>query len=170
MHICIFLAYFFTYSVAYLAYWQDCILCIFCHMLHIIYILIYILFCISCIFKINMPMPKHRDNLKCLSPGQHCLLQLLLSPPSQGPAVHVPPSTTITTVFWFVTESTIKVSRFSSHGEGYCPGRAHWNQRKAPQYGGHWNHIQDLSLFTALVDDCRLTLIHPGWGRSTIRK
>ena len=129
-------------------------------MLHILFIYICILFCIFCIYMINMQIDL--DNLKCLSPGLHCLLQLLLRPPSQGPAVHVPPSTTITTVFRFVTESTIKVSRFSLHGEGYCPGRAHWNQRKASQYGGYWNHIQDLCLFTALVDDCRLTLIHPG--------
>ena len=151
--------------------------CIFCcifsilaglHILHIltyvayIFIFICILFCIFCIYMINMHMQIDLDNLKCLSPGLHCLLQLLLGPPSQGPAVHVPPSTTITTVRRFITESTRKVSRFSSHGEGYCPGRAHWNQRKASQYGGHWNHIQDLCLFTALVDDCRLTLIHPG--------
>ena len=158
----IFFAYYVAYFVAYLIYWQECILCIICHILHITFILIYIVFCIFCIFMINMHMPMDRDNLKCLSPGQHCLLQLLLGPPSQGPAVHVPPSTTITTVRRFITESTRKVSRFSSHGEGYCSGRAHWNQRKASQYGGHWNHIQDLCLFTALVDDCRLTLIHPG--------
>ena len=32
---CIFVAYFFAYSVAYLAYWQECIFYIFWHMLHI---------------------------------------------------------------------------------------------------------------------------------------
>ena len=35
---------------------------------------------------------------KSLSQGFHCSLPLLLRPPSQGPAVHVPPPTTITTV------------------------------------------------------------------------
>ena len=117
-------------------------------MLHIIFIYICILFCIFCIYMINMQIDL--DNLKCLSPGLHCLLQLLLRSPSQGPAVHVPPSTTITTVFRFVTESTIKVSRFSSHGEGYCPGRAHWNQRKASQYG----------LWRTLESHTRLVLVH----------
>ncbi len=104
---------------------------------------------------------------KSHSLGFHCLLPLLLGPPSQGPAVHVPPPTTITTVCWFIAESSGKVSRFSTHGEGYCPCSTHRNKRKAPQYGGHWNHIQSLSvcLFTAFVDDYRLTLIQPGWGR-----
>ena len=37
---CILLAYFFAYSVAYLAYWQECIFYIFWHMLHIIFIFI----------------------------------------------------------------------------------------------------------------------------------
>ena len=133
-------------------------------MLHIIFIFICILLCIFCIYMINMHMQIDLDNLKCLSPGLHCLFQLLLGPPSQGPAVHVPPSTTITTVRRFITESTRKVSRFSSHGEGYCPGRAHWNQRKASQYGGHWNHIQDLCLFTALVDDCRTRMDRRGFN------
>ena len=40
----------------------------------------------------------HIHNEKGLAPGFHCLLPLLLGPPSQGPAVHVPPPTTITTV------------------------------------------------------------------------
>ena len=101
---------------------------------------------------------------KSLSQGFHCLLPLLLGPPSQGPAVHVPPPTTITTVCWFIAESSGKVGRFSTHGEGYCPCSTHWNKRKASQYGGHWNHIQNLCLFTAFVDDCRLTLSEPGWG------
>jgi hypothetical protein len=35
---------------------------------------------------------------KSLSQGFHCLLPLLLGPPSQGPAVHVPSPTTNTTV------------------------------------------------------------------------
>ncbi len=99
----------------------------------------------------------------CLSPGLHCLL-LLPGPSSQGLAVHVPPLTTTTTVRWFIAESSGKVSRFSSHGKGYCPGCARWNKRKKSQYGGRWNHIHDLCLFTVPVDDCRLTLIHPGCG------
>ena len=45
-----------------------------------------------------MHMQIDLDNLKCLSPGLHCLLQLLLGPPSQGPGVHVPPPTTIINV------------------------------------------------------------------------
>ena len=94
----------------------------------------------------------------------HCLLQLLLCPPSQGPAVYKPPPTTITTVLWFVAESSGKVSWFPTHGKRYCSCRSNWNKRKESQYGGHWNHIQDLFCLTALVDYCRLTLIQPGWG------
>ena len=102
--------------------------------------------------------------------GLHCLLQLLLGPPSQGPAVYEPPPTTITTVLWFVAESSGKVSWFPTHGKRYCSSRSNWNKRKASQYGGHWNHIQDLFCLTALVDYCRLTLIQPGWGRHIINQ
>ncbi len=136
----------------------SCILCILSnmHIVHIKHIVICIL-CILCIFWIK----------KVIIRGFHRLLPLLLGPPSQGPAVYVPPPTTITTVCWFIAESSGKVSRFkfSSHGEGYCPGRTRRNKRKASQYGGCWNHIQNLCLFTAFVDDCRLTLIQSGWGR-----
>ena len=111
----------------------------------------------------------HIMDEKSLSQGNqgfHCLLPLalLLGPPSQGPAVHVPPLTTITTVCWFIAESSGKVSCFSTHGKWYCPCSTHWNKRKSSQYGGHWNHIQNLCLFPAFVDDCRLTLSKPGWG------
>ena len=80
------------------------------------------------------------DRNKGLSPGLHCLLPLLLGPLSQGPAVHVPPSTTIATVRWFLAECTRKVSRFSLHGKGYCPGRADWNEGKGYCPGrADWN-------------------------------
>jgi len=48
--------------------------------------------------------------------------------------------------------------RESLHGKGYCPCSTHWNKRKASQYGGHWNHIQNLRLFTAFVDYFGLAL------------
>ena len=113
-------------------------MCIFC--------ILYPAYCAYCAYS----------GWKSLSLGFHCLLPLLLGPPSQGPAVHVPPPTTITTVCWFIAESSGKVGRFSTHGEGYCPCSTHWNKRKASQYGGHWNHIQNLRLFTAFVDYCGL--------------
>ena len=96
------------------------------------------------------------DNLKCLSPGLHCLLQLLLDSPSQGPGVHVPPPTTITAVQYLLQKAPEKSA--DSRRMATCDGLADWNQRKVTQYGGQQNHIQDL----ALIDDCRLTLIHPG--------
>ena len=55
-----------------------------------------------------MHMQIDLDNLKCLSPGLHCLLQLLLGPPSQGPGVHVPPPTTITTVQYLLQKAPEK--------------------------------------------------------------
>ena len=109
---CILFAYFFTYSVAYLAYWQECIFYIFRHMLHIIFIFICILLCIFCIYMINMHMQIDFDNLKCISPGLHCLLQLLLGPPSQGPGVHVPPPTTITTVQYLLQKAPERMILF----------------------------------------------------------
>ena len=125
---------------AYCAYWTM-------HIVHILHIL-------------------DEKSLSQGNQGFHCLLPLalLLGPPSQGPAVHVPPLTTITTVCWFIAERSIKVSCFSTHGKWYCPCSTHWNKRKSSQYGGHWNHIQNLCLFPAFVDDCRLTLSKPGWG------
>ncbi len=72
---CIFDAYYFAFSYAYSAYCAYSTYCTL-HIVHIVHIL----------------------DEKSLSPGFHCLLPLLLGPPSQGPAVHVPPPTTITTV------------------------------------------------------------------------
>ena len=89
------------------------------------------------------------------------LLPLLLVPPCEGPAVNVPPPTTIAAVMGFIAGSSWKVGWFSSHVKGYCPGLSQWNKWKASQYGGNWNDIQHLWLFTALVNDCGLTLIHP---------
>jgi hypothetical protein len=45
--------------------------------------------------------------------------------------------------------------------KGNRSGLPHGNKWKPSQYGGNWNDIQDLRLFTALVDDGRLTLLHP---------
>ena len=77
---CIFYAYYNAYFSAYSAYFRDayCAYSTYCtlHIVHIMHIL----------------------DEKGLSQGFHSLLLLLLGPPSQGPAVHVPPPTTITTV------------------------------------------------------------------------
>ena len=82
----------------------SCILCIlswinFVHIVHIVHITIHIV---------------HILDEKSHWQGFHCLLPLLLGPPSQGPAVHIPPPTTITTVSWFIAESSGKVSCFST--------------------------------------------------------
>ena len=90
------------------------------------------------------------------------LLQLLLGSPSQGPAVDVPPPTTVAAILGFIAGSAGKVCLLFSHVEGNRSGRPHWNKWKSFQYGGHCNDIQDLCLLTALVDYGRLTLIHPG--------
>ena len=174
LHIgCIFFCIFFCI----LSISSEILFCIFCILfcilhsyfvhiiLHILHIFIhaYCAYLAYCYMHVVHVVHTHKG--KCLDPIFHCLLPLLLGPPSQGPAVYVPPPTTITTACWFIAASSGKVSRFLSHGEGNCPGRPHWNKRKASEYWGNWNHIEDLCLFTAFVDDCRLTLIHPGWGR-----
>ena len=83
-----------------------------------------------------------------------------VGPPSQGPGVHVPPPTTITAVQYLLQKAPESQPILVAWQT--CDGLADWNQRKVTQYGGQQNHIQDLCLFKALVDDCRLTLIHPG--------
>jgi len=121
------------------------------HIVHIVFILvIFYIFCIFCV----------QDSFQCLS----LFIPLLLGPPSKGPAVHVPPPTSIATVLTFVTRSSRKVWWFSSHVIGYCPFLTHWNNRKRSQYGADWNDIQHLCLFPALVDDWGLICVHPGWG------
>ena len=87
------------------------------------------------------------------------LLPLLLLPLCEGPAVDIPPPTTIAAVMGFIAGSSWKVGWFSSHVKGYRPGLSQWNKWKVSQYGGNWNDIQLLCLFTALVNDCGLTLI-----------
>ena len=83
-----------------------CILCIlFCILhtffvriiLHILHIFIhaYCAYLAYCYMHIMHIVHTHKG--KCLDPVFHCLLPLLLGPPSQGPAVYVPPPLTITT-------------------------------------------------------------------------
>ena len=138
---CAYSAYLLTYSLV------ICILCILCiqfyfgHILHILHILSTSLIAVSFV-----------------------VYSVLLGPPSKGPAVHVPPPTSIATVLTFVTRSSRKVWWFSSHVIGYCPFLTHWNNRKRSQYGADWNDIQHLCLFPALVDDWGLICVHPGWG------
>jgi hypothetical protein len=91
---------------------------------------------------------------------------LLLGPPWQGPAVHIPPPTSVTAALCLITTCAGKVSRFPSHLEGDRSSVAHRDQRKPAQYGGNWNNIQDLSCFAALVDDGWLAGIHPSWKQS----
>ncbi len=142
---CIFDAYNFAYYFAYsYAYYHVCILCTLCILyndlagtiVHIVHTLdekvIHMVFIFYCHY--------------CLVP--HPRAQLFTYH-------HLQPSPLFC---WFIAESSGKFSRFSTHGEGYCPCRTHRNKRKASQYGGHWNHLQNLCLFTAFVDDCRLTL------------
>ncbi len=72
------------------------------------------------------------------------LIPSLLCSPTEGPAVHVPPPATVFAVLCFVAISAWKVGCFSSHPILYRPRIADWNKRQPSQYGGHWNHIQDL--------------------------
>jgi len=90
------------------------------HIMHIVHI--NNIFCILqssifCIFYIFC--------VKILTPAFHSLLTLLLGSPSQGPAIYVPPPTSITTVCWSVARCSGKVCWFSSHGKGYCPSCTH---------------------------------------------
>jgi hypothetical protein len=62
--------------------------------LHILHIIMNA-YCAYCTMHIVHIM--HILDEKSSSQGFHSLLPLLLGPPTQGPAVHVPPPTTITT-------------------------------------------------------------------------
>jgi hypothetical protein len=62
-----------------------------------------------------------------------------------GPAVHIPPPTSVTAALCLITTCAWKVSRFPSHLEGGRSSVAHRDERKPSQYGGNWNNIQDLS-------------------------
>ncbi len=115
-----------------------CILCIlfWClhtYFVHNIHIFMHAYCAYSAYCNMHILHIVHIHNEKCLDPVFHCLMPLLLGPPSEGPAVYVPPPTTITTACWSITASSGKVSRFSLHGEGYCPCRPNWNKLKASQ-------------------------------------
>jgi hypothetical protein len=72
------------------------------------------------------------------------LIPSLLCTPAKGPAVHVPPPAAVFAVLSFVARSAWKVGCFPSHLVRYRPCIANRNKRQPSQYGGHWNHIQDL--------------------------
>jgi hypothetical protein len=101
---CILFAYFFACYLwhAYCSYFAYCfaylmhiILHIILHILHFI-INAYCAYCACCTMHIVYIV--HILDEKSHSQGFHCLLPLLLGPPTQGLAVHIPPPTTITTV------------------------------------------------------------------------
>ncbi len=104
-----------------------------------------------------------------------CSFPWLLDPPIQGPSCSR--ITTYThrqcnnTDLDFIARSSCQVCWFSSHVQGCRPFLAHWNKRKTSQYGGDWNDIQAVCLFTELIDDCwlRLTVIRRGWGKKPIK-
>ena len=75
------------------------------HIMHISNILCILYWSIFCIFYIF--------SVKILAPAFHSLLTLLLGSPSQGPAIYVPPPTSITTVRWSVAWCSRKVCWFS---------------------------------------------------------
>ncbi len=83
-------------------------------------------------------------------------LPLLFGSPSQCPAVDVPPPTTVTAVLCFITDSPRKIAYSLRMSNGIVPV---W--RESSQYAGHWNDIQHLCSFFALVHDGGLTSIHP---------
>ncbi len=109
-------AYYFLYLLTYFAYWSDNILCIFCifvnifhNNLNIMHVLHIVLFWSYFTYFAYFEYKSHSSVFRCLFP-------LLLGPPSKGPAVHVPPPTSIATVLIFVTRCSRKVWLFSSHG------------------------------------------------------
>ena len=102
-------AYYYIYLLTYFAYWIDNILCIFCIFvnifisnLHIMHIMQIVLFWSYFTYFAYFEYKSHSSVFRCLFP-------LLLGPPSKGPAVHVPPPTSIATVLTFVTRSSRKV-------------------------------------------------------------
>ena len=111
------------YRLGQLSYDNNWKIYILYHNIHIMHIMhISNIFCmlqssIFCIFYIF--------SVKILTPAFHSLLTLLLGSPSQGPAIYVPPPTSITTVCWSVAWCSGKVCWFSSHGKGYCPSCTH---------------------------------------------
>ncbi len=119
--------------------------------LHIIYLPIFIFHVLPGGFELSSsahkdcrPTTLATDSLGILIPSLFCF-------PADGPAVHVPPPATVFAVLCFVAISAWKVGCFSSHPVRYRPSIADWNKRQPSQYGGHWNHIQDLRQFTALI-------------------
>jgi hypothetical protein len=97
-------AYYVTYLLTYFAY-----LLTYClnnlhirynlhimHIMHIVFILvIFYIFCIFCV----------QDSFQCLS----LFIPIIAWPPYKGPAVHILPPTSITTVLAFVTRSSRNV-------------------------------------------------------------
>ncbi len=80
--------------------------------------------------------------------------------PMKGPSCWHNTTCTCPLILWYVTGSARKVSRFSSHLKRNRPCCwPHWNKRKASQYGGYRNYIQNLLTFLALVDDGWLACI-----------
>ena len=136
-------SYYFAYYFAYFAYYFEL------HILHILHINIF------CILYIYM---SRKQPWSIVSPS---LLPLLLVSPFEGPAVYVPPPTSIATVMGFITGSSWEIGWFFPHFKRYRSCLSQWNKWKASKYGGYWNDIQYLWLFTAHVHDGGLTLINP---------
>ncbi len=74
--------------IGYFAYFAYCPYCIFCIL--VAYCAYYLHITLHIILHIV-----HIRNEKSLAPGFRRLFPLFLGPPSQGPAVHVPPPTNI---------------------------------------------------------------------------
>jgi hypothetical protein len=79
-----------------------------------------------------------------------CLFSLLLGPPSScsRTTTYIHPHCSC---FYHGELQESLLILFACQGNR--PFLTHWNNRKASQYGGDWNDIQDLCLFTAIVDD-----------------
>ena len=115
-----YLAYYMTYYISYSAYSKYYIF----RRLYIIHIL-HIL---------------HMNDKKVLASGV-----LFFAWPMLIAWSPIPPPTSVTAALCLITTCAQKVSRFPSHLDGDRSSIAHRNKKKSPQYGGHWNNIQDLS-------------------------
>ncbi len=115
------------------AYWIDDILCIFCIFVNI-FVLIICMLCISCILCISFLYWPYFTYFAYFVYKTHfsvfrCLFPLLLGPPFKGPAVHLPPPTSVTTVLVFVTRSSRKVGWSPNRDWFRCDKRKCFTQR-----------------------------------------
>jgi hypothetical protein len=136
--------YLFAYYFAYFTYFHS-------------YYFAYNVYFLHIILHILRFVRKSQDSIS----SDSLFLPLLFGSPSQGPAVDVPPPTAVNDILCFITDSPGKIADSLRMSNGLVPVWRESSQLPRTQYAGHWNDIQHLRSFFALVHDGGLTSIHP---------